>query len=100
MIARGAQGNPWIFQELACLLQGRTFEPPTLQERLSVALEHARDLVAEKGERVGIAESRKHMAWYMHDVRGAAAARNAVMSADTLFEVEAVLNSLMNSAEM
>lgn len=100
MVARGAQGNPWIFQEIACLMDGRQFVPPTLEERLTVALEHARDLIAEKGERVGIAESRKHMAWYMHDVRGAAAARNLVMSASTLDEVEAVLNSLKDSEEV
>lgn len=100
MIARGAQGNPWIFQELICLLEGTPFTPPTLQERLAVALEHARDLVAEKGERVGIAESRKHMAWYMHDVRGAAAARNAVMSAGSLSEVETVLEALKSGEEV
>ncbi len=100
MVARGAQGNPWIFQEIICLLEGRQFVPPTLQERLTVALEHARALVAEKGERAGIAESRKHMAWYMHDVRGAAAARNAVMTASTLHEVEAVLNGLKSGEEV
>ncbi len=99
MIARGAQGNPWLFQEVTCLLEGTPFIPPTRQERFSVALEHARLLVAEKGERVGIAEARKHMAWYMHGVRGAAAARNAVMSASTLGEVEAVLNRLMCGEE-
>lgn len=99
MIARGAQGNPWLFREVLCLMDGVPFSPPSLQERLSVALEHAQLLVAEKGERVGIAEARKHMAWYMHGVRGAAAARNAVMSASTLNEVEAVLNRLMYDEE-
>lgn len=99
MIARGAQGNPWLFREVTCLLEGQPFSPPTLQERLSVALEHAQLLVAEKGERVGIAEARKHMAWYMHGVRGAAAARNEMMSASSLSEVEAVFNRLMCGEE-
>jgi len=43
--------------------------------------------VREKGERVGILESRKHMAWYLHDLRGAAIARNQVMSATTLQDI-------------
>lgn len=100
MIARGAQGNPWLFRETTCLLEGKPFSPPTLQERLSVAIEHMQLLVADKGERVGIAEARKHMAWYMHGVRGAAAARNAVMSAGTPAEVEDILNRLMCDGEL
>ncbi len=62
MIARGAQGNPWIFSEIRHALSGLPYTPPTLEERLAVALEHAESLVKLKGERVGIAESRKHMA--------------------------------------
>lgn len=96
MIARGAQGNPWIFAETLAAFEGRTYEPPALSERIAVALEHARGLVADKGERVGIAESRKHMAWYLHGVRGAAIARNAIMSAVTIGEIERILRMVEN----
>ncbi|MBQ2249208.1 MAG: tRNA dihydrouridine synthase DusB, partial [Clostridia bacterium] len=71
MIARGAQGNPWIFSEVAAALDGRPYTPPTKKERLAIALEHAEDIVREKGERIGLPESRKHMAWYLHGIRGA-----------------------------
>ena len=84
MIARGAQGNPWIFSEVRAALEGEAYMPPTPEDRLAVAREHAEELVAQKGERVGIAESRKHMAWYLHGIRGAASARAAVMQAETL----------------
>ncbi|MBQ7336611.1 MAG: tRNA dihydrouridine synthase DusB [Clostridia bacterium] len=94
MVARGAQGNPWIFAEILSALRGVPYTPPTVRERFSVALEHAEGLVAEKGERVGAAESRKHMAWYLHGVRGAAAARNAMMQAGTLEEIRAVFGRL------
>ena len=96
MIARGAEGNPWIFSEVLAAFEGRAYTPPTLSERLSVALEHARGLVAEKGEHTGIAESRKNMAWYLHGVRGAAAARNAIMSAVTLEEMEEIFRRIEN----
>lgn len=79
MIARGAQGNPWIFRELIAALEGRPYTPPTVAERLEVAYRHAQSLVQEKGARVGIAESRKHMAWYVHGLRGAAAVRGRLM---------------------
>lgn len=94
MVARGAQGNPWIFAEILAALEGTSFSPPSTAERFAVALEHARTLVEEKGERIGVAESRKHLAWYLHGVRGAAAARNAVMSAVTLEELEQILFDL------
>ncbi|MBQ1963311.1 MAG: tRNA dihydrouridine synthase DusB [Clostridia bacterium] len=97
MIARGAQGNPWIFSEVSAALEGRPYTPPTLTERLSIALEHAEDIVLEKGERIGIAESRKHMAWYLHGIRGAATARNAVMTASTLSELRSIFSGLMQT---
>ncbi|MBQ1230386.1 MAG: tRNA dihydrouridine synthase DusB [Clostridia bacterium] len=97
MIARGAQGNPWIFSEVSAALEGRPYTPPTLTERLSIALEHAEDIVLEKGERIGIAESRKHMAWYLHGIRGAATARNAVMTASTLSDLRSIFSGLMQT---
>ncbi len=95
MVARGAQGNPWIFREILSEMEHRAYTPPTLSERLGVAMEHARALVAEKGERIGIAESRKHMAWYLHGVRGAASARGDIMRADSLDELHRIFDRLL-----
>ncbi len=97
MIARGAQGNPWIFREVACALEGVDYTPPTLEERLEVAMEHARAMVEHKGERVGLAESRKHMAWYLTGVRGAAAARGGIMQCRTLEDFAAIFASLLQN---
>lgn len=94
MIARGAQGNPWIFDEIRSEMDGIPHRPPTSEERLALAMEHAAGIVMEKGERVGIPESRKHVAWYIHGMKGAAAARNRIMTACTLDEVKAILMSL------
>ena len=98
MIARGAQGNPWIFREIRCALEGEAYTPPMLGERLELALEHARSLVALRGERQGVVESRKHMAWYLTGVRGAAAARGEIMQASNLSELENVLEKLHQKA--
>lgn len=94
MVARGAEGNPWIFAEILAAMEGREFRPPTLRERLDVALEHAEGLVREKGERIGVAESRKHMAWYLHGVRGAASARGEIMRAESVAQIASVFDRL------
>lgn len=99
MIARGAQGNPWIFRQIANAMDGLPIRTPSLKERLAVALEHAEDLVREKGERVGILESRKHMAWYLHDLRGAATARNQVMSTVTIADIRELFDRLLEENE-
>ena len=99
MIARGAQGNPWIFEELIARLEGRDYTPPTARERLDVALEHTKRIIAHKGERVGIPESRKHMAWYLTGIRGAAAARAAVMQANSLSDYADLFEKLLQNAE-
>ncbi len=94
MIGRGAMGNPWIFAELSAAAEGREYVPPTVAERLSVAKEHLLGMLAHKGERVGLAEAKKHMAWYLHGLRGAASARSEIMNAKTQEEVVAVLDRL------
>lgn len=95
MIGRGAQGNPWLFAELAAALDGRTWTPPTPDERLTVAVEHLRLLEEDKGEPVAVREARKHMAWYIHGIPGAAAARAAVMHAETMEEMVEILRGLL-----
>lgn len=94
MIARGALGNPFIFEEVSAMLDARPYTPPTTAERLDVALAHAKDIVARKGEAVGVPECRKHLAWYTKGLRGGSAARDVLMHVSTLGEIEAVLARL------
>jgi len=65
MIGRGAQGNPWIFRQVAqYLATGEMLTLPTEVERLSMMLRHLEMLVEYKGEYLGIREMRRHGAWY------------------------------------
>lgn len=93
MLGRGAMGNPWLFDEIRCALEGREFTPPSEGERIDTALFELRLRIAEKGERIGICESRKLLAWYLKGIRGAAAVRGILNSALTYDEVEAALKS-------
>ncbi len=99
MIARGALGNPFLFAEIRAMLEGCPYTPPTTEERLAVAFAHATEIVAHKGERIGVPEARKHLAWYTKGLRGAPAVRSALMHATTLEEVRELLSRLASPEE-
>ena len=95
MIGRGAMGNPWLFSEISAMLDGSAYVMPSLKERLDVAEEHLWGMLAHKGDRVGLAEAKKHMAWYLTGVRGAAAARSAIMTANNADDICNVFKDLL-----
>ena len=99
MIARGALGNPWLFAEIRALLEGGVYTPPTLAERMETALSQIAFMVEEKGERIAMAEARKHLSWYIKGIDGAAAARLAINTASTLAEMTAILRDLAAGGE-
>ena len=82
MVARGAEGNPFIFDEIRAALDGRPYAPPTDRERMSEALRHAELFLAEKDPRL-FPELRKHMSWYTKGMRGALELRREVNTART-----------------
>ena len=94
MIARGAMGNPWVFSEICAALDGRDYAPPPLSERFEAALAQVREMIEEKGERVGVAEAIKHLSWYCHGMEGAAAARGRLMQAASYDELAAILREM------
>lgn len=95
-VARGALGNPWIFDEAAALWDGRSFSPPTKRERILGAIEHLRLAVAEKGEKRAVLESRTVMGYYTKGLYGSPAIRNAMNLACTEKEIKALLLSLLD----
>lgn len=94
MVARGAYGNPWIFKEITSALEGKEYTAPSLSERISTAKEHLNMLIADKGEYTGIREARKHLAWYIKGMRGAAPARVEINAAETYEGVLEILDRL------
>lgn len=95
MIGRGALGNPWIFAQTAALLEGREYTLPTIHERFDTAISQIRAMVEQKGERVGMAEAKKHAAWYVRDVRYAALTRDKIMQAESPDDIRAVYDELI-----
>jgi tRNA-dihydrouridine synthase B len=64
LVGRGALGNPWFFKQLTSYLRdGVVVPPPTIEERVATAREHARLHVQRYGDR-GLVKLRKHLPWY------------------------------------
>lgn len=96
MIARGAQGNPWIFRDALALWNGQQKpEPPTLTERLAIIEKQCQYVLAEKGEYVGVREMRKHVAWYLKGVKGSAHLRAEINQKNTFQEINKLLEQLV-----
>ena len=100
MIGRAAIGNPFIFSEVRAALEGGVYTPPTLDEVIETALFQLRSMIEEKGERVGIAESRKHLCRYLKGFRGSSEARGRVNLANSYEEVEEILRSVASQGDV
>lgn len=91
-IGRGALGNPWIFQQIQQGLAGQVPQLPQPDEIQALCLRHARLMAEWKGEDRAVIEMRKHFAWYLKGLRGAAQVRSQINTMERLSDVEAAIN--------
>ncbi len=93
MVGRAARGNPFIFREIVSYLNDGTLpDPPSVNERMQVLKEHVISLVDLKGEYIGVRESRKHIAWYIKNLKDSAAMRNLVCKIENYNELMKTLD--------
>ena len=65
IVGRGCLGRPWLFGDLAAAMRGEPLRHrPTLGQVGEMLLRHAQLLADVMGERHGLTDLRKHMAWY------------------------------------
>ncbi|MBQ6586784.1 MAG: tRNA dihydrouridine synthase DusB [Coriobacteriales bacterium] len=83
MVARGAQGNPWIFNG----------HQATAVDKCRMALRHERGLAAMMGERA-LGKLRKHMAWYLTGLPHATSVRDQVMRIESIDELDSFICEL------
>lgn len=99
MVARGALGNPYIFEEITAVFEGREFIPPTITEMIDTALEHLSYIIEDKGEHIGILQARKHLSWYIKGMRGSARLRDEVNRTENFDGVKVLMERLRSEAE-
>ena len=90
MLGRGTMGNPWLFEEIASKIEGKPYYLPDIDVRLKEAMTQVEGMIADKGERTGVLEARRHLSYYIKNVKGASSARhklNFANSKDELFSI-------------
>lgn len=96
MVGRGALGAPWLFKQINEYFDSGIILPePPIEERMAVMLRHIKQLCENKGDYVGMREARKHAAWYIKGIRGAAALRQEIGSLENLSQLEAIAEKVI-----
>ncbi|GAA0319826.1 tRNA dihydrouridine synthase DusB [Psychrobacter aestuarii] len=84
MIGRAAQGQPWLFRDIAHYLQhGELLAAPSISEIKQIVLAHLQELYAFYGEYSGCRIARKHIAWYTTGIPNSNAFRQAMYSEES-----------------
>lgn len=79
MVGRAILGNPVFFERLMALLRGEPPEEHTLEKKMHLAKEHFQRSLERYGERRGLLEMRKQLAFYFRGMRRAARLRESVV---------------------
>lgn len=83
MVARGAIGNPFIFEDAKALSRGEEPLPLTIERRTEALMAHVDKEIAVFGERVGCRQMRKCASFYLKGLRGVSQAKASFNSAET-----------------
>jgi nifR3 family TIM-barrel protein len=96
VIGRGCLGRPWLFRDLATAFSGGSGQRclPTLGEVVVVVRRHAELLANLLGERHGLTDLRKHMAWYFKGFPVGGGIRSRLGMISSLVELDQLLGLL------
>ncbi len=100
MIGRGSYGKPWLFGQIRDHFSGVTPRPePSVGEKMRIMRRHIALLVEDKGERTGMKEARRQAAWYIKGISGAAALRNRFGTMNTLSDLDALIDEILQKQQ-
>lgn len=91
MVARGSQGNPWIFKQIVKALKGEQIEEISNKEKIEMCLKHYALALKYDGEFKAIREMRKHASWYLKGLPRSAEIKNVINSQSDSKEVIRIL---------
>lgn len=95
MIARGAEGNPWIFRQILHYFEtGEHLPRPDFSEVTEMLLRHAKMQIDCKGDYTGIREIRKHAAWYTAGYRNSSKLRGRINEVENYEQLEALFREV------
>ncbi|MBR5948492.1 MAG: tRNA dihydrouridine synthase DusB [Clostridia bacterium] len=98
MVARGAQGDPFIFSEIRAALSGEGYAPPSEEARLDTAMRHIKEYVSEHGGGAFV-DMRKHIAWYTKGMYGSNELRRRVNTCSNAEELMGLIRAFRDERE-
>ncbi|MFU0824373.1 tRNA dihydrouridine synthase DusB [Clostridium sp.] len=90
MVARGAMGNPWIFNQIDSVLKGKEVVYPTDSEKIDMCIRHLSLAIEYHGEAKAVREMRKHIGWYIKGIKNCTDIKNKInveKSSSKVFEI-------------
>ena len=90
-------GSPWIIKEIINSLQRQDVEEITPSKKLQIILEHLDLAIKDKGEYIAIREMRKHICWYLKNLKDSSKIRDEINKLETRKEVEERLIKYFNN---
>jgi len=88
MVARGAQGNPFIFMQIRDMFNGEPQTQFTIEDKIKVVLEHSSALMEIYGEKMMALKMRKHLCWYSKGIKGAAELKKHAIKVETYEDIK------------
>ncbi len=96
MIGRASIGYPWFFREVKHFFEtGTHLDPPTMEERVSVARRHLEMAIAWKGEQLGVFETRRHYTNYFKGIPNFKEHRMKMVTSDHAVDVFAAFDEVL-----
>ena len=101
MIGRAALGNPFLFKKLSHYFNtGEILAEQTLEEKLNTLLLQCNLMLEYKDPHNAILESRKHAAWYLKGMRGAAKYRRFCNEIKSLDDIKFLIDTVLKENEV
>lgn len=95
MIGRGSYGAPWFLsQVIEYLNTGTEPIPPSIEEKREIMIRHIKDMLEYYGEKTGMLNARKHIAWYSKGIRNSNEFRKLINNSTDIEEIFSLINKL------
>ncbi len=99
-VGRAALGAPWIFTQIEAYLNHSSVIPePPVSRRMALLYKQIEMAVQHKGEKIAMLQARKHAAWYMRGLTGAAKLRTMACELETLADLERLCFEVIKAQE-
>lgn len=97
MFARGAMGNPFIFDKTIQLLTTGKYDDIPVQKRIETGFRELLNLSNDIGEKSACLEMRKRFCAYSKGMNGGAAIREKIVKAQTISDYKELFNSVADT---